>query len=119
MTSSTWRPMIHTALKTGLRYGELAELRWKDVDLKSGRLMVRRSFHRGHVTTPKSGRGREIPLSSSTVDVLKRIRGLRHLKGGLVFCKPDGGRRIHRRADTAIKRTCRAATSRSIDSSAT
>ena len=43
------------------------------------------------------------------MSLLKRHRGLKHLKGGLVFCKPDGGRRIHRRADVAIKRTCRAA----------
>ena len=109
-----WQAMVIVALKTGLRYGELCELRWQDVDLTVGRIMVRRSYTRGHVTTPKNGKPREVPLSPKTMHLLKRHRGLKHLKGGLVFCKPDGGRRIHRRADVAIKRIARAAGLRSI-----
>jgi integrase len=104
-----WQAMIITALKTGLRYGELCELRWQDVDLDVGRIMVRRSYTKGHVTTPKNGKPREVPLSPKTMSLLRRHRGLRHLQDGLVFCKPDGGRRIHRRADVALKRVCRAA----------
>ena len=109
-----WHAMVLTALRTGLRYGELCELRWDDVDLVAGRLMVRRSFTKGFVTSPKTHRSREVPLSPATIETLKGIRGLRHLKNGLVFCKPDGGRRIHRRADVAIKRFCRAAGLRAI-----
>jgi site-specific recombinase XerD len=45
----------------------------------------------------------------------KARRQLRHLKGdALVFCKPDGGRHIHRRADVALKRCCRRAKLREI-----
>lgn len=106
-----WRIMILTALRTGLRFGELCELRWADVDLVAGRLVVRRSYVRGHVGTPKSGKGREIPLSPETGQALKAHR---HLRGELVFCKPDGGRRIHRRADVALKKICRRAGLRSI-----
>jgi len=109
-----WRAMIFTALKTGLRFGELCELRWTDVDLVAGRMLVKRSFFRGYVTTPKNGKSREMPLSPATVRVLKDHRGLKHLKGGLVFCKPDGGRRIHRRADVMLKRICREAELREI-----
>ena len=103
--------MIFLALRTGLRYGELSELRWTDVDLKNGRLMVRRSYSHGHVTTPKSGRQREIPLSDQTVTFLKKHR---HLKSDLVFCKDDGERHIHRRRDVALKRCCRYAGLRKI-----
>ena len=39
-----WRPFIVTALKTGLRVGELLALRWEDVDLVAGQLVVRRTL---------------------------------------------------------------------------
>jgi integrase len=38
-----WRAMIVLGLKAGLRQGELLALRWEDVDLVAGRLMVRRA----------------------------------------------------------------------------
>jgi integrase len=99
-----WQAMIYIALKTGVRFGELCELRWKDVDLKSGLMVVRRGYYRGNVTTPKGGRKRDIPLSPQTITVLKRHQ---HFKGELIFSKPDGGRHIHRRSDVALKRCCR------------
>ncbi|MCB9556628.1 MAG: site-specific integrase [Deltaproteobacteria bacterium] len=105
-----WYVMLLTALRTGLRFGELCELRWDDVDLVSGRLRVRRNFTYGAVTTPKNGRPREVPLSPQLIEALKRHRHL----NSLVFCKADGGRRIHRRADVAIKRICRRAGLRKI-----
>lgn len=80
-----WRPMILVALRTGLRHGELLALRWDDVDLVTGRLNVRRAVARGIVGTPKSGKGRELPLSPETVAVLKELPS--RFAGGLVF--PD------------------------------
>ncbi len=82
-----WRPMLVTALKTGMRLGELLALRWEDVDLVAGRLVVRRAVARGIVGTPKNGRTREIPLSE---DLLHLLKAHRHLRGELVFCKSDG-----------------------------
>lgn len=82
-----WRPMIVVALRTGLRLGELLALRWEDVDLVAGRLLVRRSLVRGVLGTPKSGKSREVPLSPEAVRMLKAHR---HLKGELVFCDADG-----------------------------
>lgn len=110
-SDSEWFDMIFMALKTGARYGELCELRWYDVDLRNGRLIIQRSFWRDHVTSPKSGRDREIPLSPRTIEFLRRRR---HLKSELILCKSDGGRHHHRSADDALKRICRRAMLRPI-----
>jgi len=42
-----WDVMILTGLRAGLRHGELIGLRWEDVDLVAGRLVVRQSIVRG------------------------------------------------------------------------
>jgi integrase len=83
-----WRTMIVVGLKAGLRQGELLALRWSDVDLVAGRLVVRRSVWRGILGPPKGGRSREVALSPEAVRSLKAHR---HLRGELVFCT-DGGR---------------------------
>ena len=66
-----WRPMIAVAQKTGMRIGELRALRWDDVDLRKGLLVVRQNLVRGIIGTPKSGKGREIPLSSKALLALR------------------------------------------------
>ncbi len=58
-----WSPFFLTALRTGLRLGELAALRWTDVDFVARKVHVRRSFSHGSETVPKSGKGRSIPMS--------------------------------------------------------
>ena len=83
----TWRPMIVLALRTGLRLGELLALRWVDVDLRAGRIVVRQSRTRGVTTIPKGGRKREVPLSDEALATLKAHR---HLRGELVFCTAEG-----------------------------
>jgi integrase len=87
---SEWRTMILVALRTGMRQGEILALRWEDVDLVKGQITVRRSVTRGVVTTPKSGKSRDIPLGD---EVLAALKGHRHLRGQLVFCT-DGGRML-------------------------
>ncbi|MDY0004857.1 MAG: site-specific integrase, partial [Polyangia bacterium] len=67
-----WRPMITLAFRSGLRQGELLALRWGDVDLEVGQLVVRRAVARGLMGTPKNGRTRAIPLSEATVAALLR-----------------------------------------------
>jgi integrase len=69
-----WKPMIVTALNTGMRLGELCGLHWDCVDLKLGRLFVRRSLYRGELGTPKSGRSRELPLNTPALNALKEQR---------------------------------------------
>ncbi|EDM79632.1 site-specific recombinase, phage integrase family protein [Plesiocystis pacifica SIR-1] len=82
-----WWTMILVAMRTGLRQGELLGLRWCDVDLKSGRLVIRQAVAEGIVGTPKNHRQRELPLAES---VHQALEAWRHRLGPLVFCQPDG-----------------------------
>ena len=57
-------PLTLLALNTGLRRGELTQLRWGDIDLKAKRLTVRAGY-------AKSGQARHVPLNSEALAVLK------------------------------------------------
>jgi integrase len=99
-------PLIVVAGMTGLRRGELCALKWTDIDLDSGRLVVvrqRRSIgYRVDEHTPKTeaGEGRVIYLDAGTLDVLKQLRrtqaterlafGEAYQPLGYVFCREDG-----------------------------
>ncbi len=101
-----WRTMVLLAIKTGLRQGEILALRWTDVDLVAGHLVVRQSVTRGIVTTPKNGRSRKIPLAPS---VLTALRSHRHLRGKLVFCAADGRMLTKNECKHPLWRACRRA----------
>lgn len=69
-----YRALIVTAVYTGLRAGELAALRVKDLDLLHKRLRVRESVSdvNGvlHLVPPKNGRTRSLSLPGFLVDLL-------------------------------------------------
>ena len=52
-----------TAAFTGLRQGELVALRWRDVDFPGSAIRVRASYTNGHLTSPKSGKVRSVPMA--------------------------------------------------------
>ena len=101
-----WRPMIALATRTGLRIGELIGLRWEDVYLDSQVLVVRQAITKGVLTTPKSGKPREVPLSDETAEILRSIQ---HTRGPFVFAKADGGHISQSRATEALRAACTAA----------
>jgi integrase len=82
-----WYPMFLTALRTGLRQGELIALRWEDLDFVKRQLHVVQNFTAGALTTPKSGRGRIVPMFA---DLVRALKAHRHLRSSLVFCRDDG-----------------------------
>ena len=49
--------------EAGLRCGEIMALEWSDIDLAKRQLCVARSEWKGHVTVPKGGRWRHVPLT--------------------------------------------------------
>ena len=90
-----WRPILLTAIFTGLRASELRGLRWADVDLKKrNELHVRQRADRyNKIGPPKSESGeRTIPLPPIVVNALREWK-LACPKGelGLVFASTRRG----------------------------
>jgi integrase len=57
-------PLVHLALQTGLRLGELRAQRWQDVDLRTASLVV---------TQPKSGQHEVLPLNQAALTTLAAL----------------------------------------------
>ncbi len=63
-----WRPLIATAVYTGLRKGELLGLRKSDVDLANRLMIVSRSYSR---ETTKGGRAEAVPIAAELMPYLR------------------------------------------------
>ena len=70
----TWYPFLLCALRTGLRLGELRALEWGDLDWRQRFVRVERNFVEGKLTTPKSGRSRQVEMSLQLRAVLRLWR---------------------------------------------
>lgn len=91
---STDRAIFLTAAMTGMRQGELLALRWRDVDWGAERIRVRRTYSRGHWSTPKSRSGeRSVPLASRVAVELRGHQLRSHFsdEDDLVFANPLSG----------------------------
>ena len=68
-----WRPLLLTAIFTGLRASELRGLRWEDVDLTKGEVHVRQRADRfNQIGPPKTAAGeRTVPLPPMVVNTLR------------------------------------------------
>lgn len=89
-----WRPLILTAIFSGLRLSELRGLTWEHVDLTDGVIRVRqRADLRNKMGPPKSEAGkRDVPLAPMVLNTLKEWKlccPLSPLK--LVFPTKTGG----------------------------
>jgi integrase len=86
-----WRPIILTAIFTGLRSSELRGLRWVDIDLKKNELHVRQRVDQYRAFgAPKSEAGeRSIPLPPIVANTLKEWK-LACPKGDLGLVFPTG-----------------------------
>ena len=73
--------------EAGLRCGEMIALEWADINLAKRQLCVQRSEWDGHVTSPKGGRLRYIPL---TVRLAKVLHEHRHLRSPRVLTNKEG-----------------------------
>lgn len=73
-----WHDMILTALKTGLRFGELKALNWKDIDWERRMIIVRSTIYRNVINSTKSNKKRYVPMTREVYNALmarKREKG--------------------------------------------
>jgi integrase len=90
---------VATLAYTGMRVGEMYGLDWKDIDLDRELITIRKSFSHGHLTTPKTGIGREVYVTPLLADILgaHRKEQMREqapgLEQGIVFPSTVGTRR--------------------------
>ena len=102
--------LLLTAAFTGLRMGELLGLRWRDVDFAGSAVRVRASYYAGHLTTPKSGKVRTVPLAPDVASALAQLGRRRDWVGDddLVFAGAGGdyldGSALRRRYKDALAR---------------
>ena len=99
-----WREIVLTALKTGLRRGELVALQWSDIDWNNSTLTVRHSWCETQKTlgTPKSNRDRHIPLTSELYQMLAQ----RKKTDGFIFTDENNKRIESKRINRAISIAC-------------
>ena len=95
------RPIVLVAMNTGLRRGELFNLRWSDIDLPTKWLTVVGA-------TSKSGQTRRIPLNEEAHEVLTgwRDQAGRPSNDARIFPGPEGERLtdIHKSWGTVVDR---------------
>ena len=114
------RAIIHTAVTTGLRLGELLGLRWRDIDFENDTAAIQRAAQYLPATgvtlrQPKTARGRRtIALSEETIRSLREYRtrqverrlalGPAYSDVDLVFPAPDGAVQPPYRVSQAFQR---------------
>jgi integrase len=73
---------IIVAAYTGLRAGELRALRWRDVDFAGATIRVQRNKPTGgEEDSPKSGKGRSVPLMDDAARALDTLSRRQHFTG--------------------------------------
>ena len=87
------KPIVRTALFTGMRISEILRLKWEDIDFKQGIIFVRDS---------KNGEMKEIPINDQLMFTLKSPK----FKSPYVFAQEDGRPRFSVRTafENAVKR---------------
>jgi integrase len=95
-----WRPLLLTAIFTGLRASELRGLTWRDIDLRKNEVHVRQRADRfNQIGPPKSHSGeRTVPLSPIVANTLREWK-LACPKGELNLVFPNGSGNVESHAN--------------------
>lgn len=67
-------PLFLTLFRTGVRLGEALALTWKEIDWRGSFFMVKQSFRRGRIDTPKTGKTRRVDMTDQLRETLKAYR---------------------------------------------
>ena len=88
------RQVVLTALLTGMRKGEILDLKWSDVNFLNNVILLKKT---------KSGKWREIPVSSGLLKVLEICRS--YSNGKDVFCNEHSEPYKRHKMDSEFART--------------
>jgi len=91
------KPIVIMALNTGLRKGNILNLKWSNIDLKNGFILL---------DDTKNGERLELPMNNTVKDLLRSLP--RRLDDGFIFFNPQTSDRL-----IDIKRSFRSACRRS------
>jgi site-specific recombinase XerD len=92
------RSVITMVLNTGMKLGETLSLKWEDVGLAEGFIMVR---------SPRRERDRKIPLNSTLSALLHNLHNMRRTDSPYVFADPKTGhpvKKIEKSFKSALNR---------------
>lgn len=86
-----YRPFFTVAFFTGMRFGEMAGLKWKNVDYKLGVIKVRETRVRGEEGRPKTaGSVRDVKIMPPVVEALRDQRKITMGRSDYVFLNQKG-----------------------------
>jgi integrase len=96
--------MILTALRTGMRQGELKGLQWSSINWENRSIAVRHSLdsYTKALLSPKSNRIRHIPMDADVYEVLF----WRKKETGYVFSDREGRPFLHNRLNVRLRKVC-------------
>jgi integrase len=89
------KPIVTTAVNTGMRRGEILSLKWKQIDLRHGYISL---------TDTKSGEGREVPINNTLGEMFVEMP--HSIESTYVFTNKDGDpyKEIKRSFSTALRK---------------
>ena len=74
--------VVVLALSTGMRHGEIMNLRWNDVDLAKGRIILQDT---------KNGERRNVPLTGHAFEQIEKLSKIRRIDTDLIFPNTNFG----------------------------
>ncbi|HEY9869138.1 MAG TPA: site-specific integrase, partial [Candidatus Obscuribacterales bacterium] len=91
--------VVVLALSTGMRYGEIMNLRWSDVDLVKGRIILQDT---------KNGERRNVPLTGHAHQEIEKLSKIRRIDTDFLFPNTNFGEKarpyeIRKSWNTALK----------------
>jgi integrase len=88
-----YKPFVFFIAVTGLRLGGARSIKWQDIDLETGKLLVSRSIWRSRLKEPKTEASkRPLILPIELISVLRHLwrQSPFNQPEGFIFCRADG-----------------------------
>ncbi len=103
-STGVWHAVFLTALKAGLRMGELLGLDWADINWDAKTLTVRRSWckYKKGLVSPKSNKERSVPLTDGLYEMLLVAKQAE----GPIFLDERNRRLTDKRVVLELKKAC-------------